>query len=424
MNFLLLIFLAAMTMDVNELLLKPHKNAFSPSWGAYLPISGEMSLKILQPSESAKEAVWLNAVKTMLKNQAPTMSESVIHKIMKTLKCTHQYDVNHTPVLTVIDYSLPSNQKRLWVFDLEKKQLLFNTYVSHGIKSGILNSHYFSNTNNSKASSIGVFKTNESYYGRHGLALRLTGLEAGFNDQASRRAIVMHGGWYMEEEFVKKYGRPGRSWGCPAIPKTLTKSIIQTIKDEGLLVAYYPSERWFLQSKYFQCDNTCMHPNAKLATNLEEPEEARDAILFVEKNNNDRHEENEPIVVMSADDYIRTFNTNAPLKRMLRRQINKMEYIALNSNEFQSLLNQSSESQTIQANRLQDVFFVIPHVKRRNGAYLGTEMKFVKLGKIKNVSLNEDEPSGNSPSQFIVHFDNNPSLKLKTTDEFIRWLGL
>ncbi len=414
-----------MSMDVNSFFSTPHENAFRINHGAVLPISGEMSLTILQPSDSIKKTVWLNSVKDMLKAKAPSMRESVINKVMKTLKCTHQYDVEHKPILTVIDFSLPSNRKRLWVIDLEKKEVLFNTYVSHGIKSGILNSHYFSNINNSKASSIGVYKTNESYYGRHGLALRLTGLETGFNDQASRRAIVMHGGWYMEEEFVKKYGRPGRSWGCPAIPKTLTKPIIQTIKDEGLLVAYYPSERWFLQSKYLHCDNSCMLPQAELDSVLEEPEEDRDDILFVEKNNNDRHEENEPIVVMSADDYIRTFKTKAPLKRMLRRQINQMEYIALNSNEFQSLINQPNESEATElSSHFEDIFFVIPQVKRRNGAYLGTEMKFVKLGKIKTVSINTENVPEPNNVQYTVHLDNTSSLKLKTTNEFIRWLGL
>ena len=100
----------------------------------------------------------------------------------------------------------------------KEKKLLFHTYVSHGITSGTLLTNYFSNKYNSKASSIGVYKTEKAYYGREGLSLRLDGLDRSFNDNASNRSVVMHGGWYVDEHFIKKYGRPGRSWGCPALP--------------------------------------------------------------------------------------------------------------------------------------------------------------------------------------------------------------
>jgi hypothetical protein len=148
----------------------------------------------------------LSDINNMLQKEANTLNASVIQKVLTTLKCSLEYNVNHNNILTIIDYSLPSSEKRLWVFDLKEKKLLFHTYVSHGIKSGTLLSNYFSNKYNSKASSIGVYKTNKTYYGRDGLSLRLDGLDSGFNDNASNRYVVMHGGWYVNEPFIKKYG--------------------------------------------------------------------------------------------------------------------------------------------------------------------------------------------------------------------------
>jgi hypothetical protein len=190
--------------------------------------SPSVSLSFLLPSDALVKSYERYQIKHMLQEKA--LRAPVIDKVMQSLDCADKYGVEHTPIVTVIDYALPSNQKRFWVFDLKKKKVLFHTYVSHGIKSGLLRSEYFSNKHNSKASSIGVFKTKQSYYGRHGLAMRLKGLEPHINDYAEGRSIVMHGGWYMEEPFIKKYGRPGRSWGCPAIPKSITKHLINTIK--------------------------------------------------------------------------------------------------------------------------------------------------------------------------------------------------
>ena len=141
----------------------------------------------------------LNELRAMLHAQAPNLSDAVINKVATALKCTTAYNVEGSNVLTVIDYSLPSNQKRLWVFDIVQKKLLFKTYESHGIKSGTLLTNNFSNKYNSKASSIGVYKTDQAYYGREGLSLRLEGLERNFNDNAMNRSIVMHGGWYLDE---------------------------------------------------------------------------------------------------------------------------------------------------------------------------------------------------------------------------------
>jgi len=182
----------------------------------------------------------LDDIKEMLQSEAPGLSTGVINKVLTSLSCASEFNVEHNNILTIIDYSLPSSEKRLWIFDIKQKKLLFNTYVSHGIKSGARLTKYFSNKYDSKASSIGVYKTEKTYYGRDGLSLRLSGLDKGFNDNASNRYVVMHGGWYVAENFIKKYGRAGRSWGCPAIPENLTAPIINTIKDQSFFVIYYP----------------------------------------------------------------------------------------------------------------------------------------------------------------------------------------
>lgn len=378
----------------------------------------------LIPNDELKQQMEMRALQNMFNQKAVDLSPAAKSYVLSAIQCVKKKNIDHKNVLTVIDYSKPSSEKRLWVFDLEAKKLLYKTHVSHGIKTGVLTSDMFSNTHNSKASSLGVFLTKQSYYGRHGLAMRLRGLEAGFNDHAGGRAIVMHGGWYMEEPFVKKYGRPGRSWGCPAIPKTMSKKIINTIKDDGLLISYYPSEKWFTTSRYLNCDNLSTTPQSEtIQTEMIEPEENRSPILFVEKNNNNRWDRHEPVVVLKADEYIKTFNTNAPLKRMLRRQIKNEEYIVLNNAELNQLLQEQSHPESTNSS-IEKIQFVVPHVKRHRGRYLGTEMRIISLGDVKDI--NKPVADSNMPSQadYLVHFKKNGTLQLQSTDQFIRWLGL
>lgn len=361
----------------------------------------------------------LTKIQEVLQAQAPTLNVAVINKVATTLKCANEYHVGHNNILTVIDYSLPSSEKRLWVFDLTRKQLLFHTYVSHGINSGVLLTEYFSNKNNSKASSMGVYKTDKSYYGRHGLSLQLEGLDQGFNDNASRRAVVMHGGWYVDERFIKKYGRAGRSWGCPAVPDDLSKPIINTIKDASLFVVYYPSDNWLLKSKFQTCERvstikSVVTPDAPSPNEAKVP---RENILFADINKNNRHEENEPVVVMMADDYQREFHTKAPLERMLRRQINNAEYIALSDTEFQNMAAHKDTALSNENTGFKAVSFVIPVIKMQRG-YYATEMEFVPLGKIKEVTLNTT-----GAHSYTVNLEPKV-VNLKTTNSFIRWLGL
>ena len=122
--------------------------------------------------------------------------------------------------------------------------------MSHGKNSGGNNSSYFSNSAQSLKSSIGVFVTEESYIGKNGYSLRLRGLEQGVNDNAYRRAIVIHGAWYVNPDTIQRYGLIGRSWGCPAVSAYLAKPLINTIKENSVIFAYYPDRNWLLNSRF------------------------------------------------------------------------------------------------------------------------------------------------------------------------------
>ncbi len=151
-------------------------------------------------------------------------------------------------VLTLIDFSLPSTEKRLWVIDVSHQEILLNTVVAHGRNSGELMANRFSNTPESFQSSLGFYKTAETYKGKHGYSLRLDGLEKGFNDRARDRAIVIHGADYAREEFAKMTGRLGRSLGCPALPSELSAEVIDIIKDGSLLFIYGDDPNYLNQS--------------------------------------------------------------------------------------------------------------------------------------------------------------------------------
>lgn len=153
-------------------------------------------------------------------------------------------------ILTIADLSQPSNQKRLYVIDLQRKKLLFNTYVAHGRNSGDLIPSQFSNVPASLQSSLGFYQTLNTYMGRHGLSLQLKGLEKGFNDNVYNRNIVLHGAPYVCEDTIRKTGRLGWSEGCPAVPYTDSKGIIKAVKGGSCLFVYAPNPAYLKQSAY------------------------------------------------------------------------------------------------------------------------------------------------------------------------------
>ncbi|WP_394244480.1 murein L,D-transpeptidase catalytic domain family protein [Vibrio astriarenae] len=140
-------------------------------------------------------------------------------------------------LLTIIDYSRPSTEKRFFVVDIESRQLKYHTYVSHGVNSGGKRAERFSNVVNSRKTSLGTFLTDDTYYGGNGYSLRLDGLTPGKNDKARERYIVVHGANYATESFIRQNGYLGRSWGCPALPPELARDIIDLIKEGSVIYA-------------------------------------------------------------------------------------------------------------------------------------------------------------------------------------------
>lgn len=157
-------------------------------------------------------------------------------------------------LLTICDFSLSSTKKRLWVIDIENKKILFNSLVAHGKSTGEEFATAFSNTESSYQSSLGFYVTETTYNGSNGYSLKLLGMDAGYNDAALQRAIVMHGADYVSEDFIKSQKRIGRSWGCPAVPRALAKPIIDTIKGQNCLFIYYPDQQYLSESKWLKSE--------------------------------------------------------------------------------------------------------------------------------------------------------------------------
>ena len=153
-------------------------------------------------------------------------------------------------LLTVIDFGLPSTEKRMWILDMDTQKVLFHTYVSHGKNTGGNMATKFSNTPNSLQSSLGFYVTAETYYGKNGLSLFIDGMEKGFNSNARDRYVVIHGADYANGSAIKRLGRLGRSYGCPAVPTALSKDIINTIKGESALFIYSPSKKYLENSTF------------------------------------------------------------------------------------------------------------------------------------------------------------------------------
>jgi hypothetical protein len=152
-------------------------------------------------------------------------------------------------VITICDFSLSSRKKRLFLIDLKNYKLILNTYVAHGRKSGGEFASRFSNRPNSHQSSLGFYVTESTYFGSHGLALKIEGVDKGFNDRAEQRNIVVHGSAYVGERFIQSNPFMGRSFGCPAIPKKLTETIISTIKNGSCFFIYHPTKKYIAESK-------------------------------------------------------------------------------------------------------------------------------------------------------------------------------
>jgi len=191
-------------------------------------------------------------LQTELAAQAPTLRPAVLELALRAEARARAEGRGAKRVLAVIDYSRPSTARRLWVFDLDGRRLLLHELVAHGKGSGENRASVFSNRGRSLASSLGLFEAGASYQGRHGLSLKLRGLEPGFNDRAERRAIVIHGADYVSREFARRHGRLGRSWGCPAVGPAAIGKLVESLKDGGLVFVYYPDPAWLSGSRYLK----------------------------------------------------------------------------------------------------------------------------------------------------------------------------
>jgi hypothetical protein len=158
-------------------------------------------------------------------------------------------ELQNNEILSIVDFSLPSDKKRLFVLNMETGKLLFNTWVSHGKNSGRAMATRFSNKINSNQSSLGFYVTGDTYRGGHGYSLRLDGKEEGINDNAMSRGIVMHSAKYVDEDIIQKKGYIGRSLGCPAVPEELYTAIIDSIKSGSCLFLYSPDRNYVSKSK-------------------------------------------------------------------------------------------------------------------------------------------------------------------------------
>lgn len=198
----------------------------------------------------------INTILSSLKGDEFTskgLRKKVFTKALHTFKIAAKKGEMKFSVVSIADFTLHSSKKRLWTIDLKTKELLFHTIVSHGKGSdtdhdGILNS--VSNTPQSKQSSVGLYKTAETYTGKHGYSLKMDGLEKGFNENARERAIVIHGAKYARDSFVQKNGKSGRSFGCPAVSDKISEKFIKTVKGGTLYWIYADDKNWQSKSKF------------------------------------------------------------------------------------------------------------------------------------------------------------------------------
>ncbi|HEX7816889.1 murein L,D-transpeptidase catalytic domain family protein [Dyella sp.] len=189
-----------------------------------------------------------------LRKVAPQANPKVIGLALKATDCAAASGLPASNRLAVIDYSRPSTEPRLWVFDLTRRKLLFKELVAHGRNSGDNMATKFSNRPDSLESSLGLFRTTDTYDGRNGYSLRMDGLEPGVNDRAMERALVIHGASYVDSRAANKQGRIGRSWGCPAVRSAVAHRLIDTLKGGQYVFSYYPDHKWLGGSRYLKCD--------------------------------------------------------------------------------------------------------------------------------------------------------------------------
>lgn len=217
----------------NKTIPSGYKNSYSDSSIAEAPAIG----------------VWISVYHGLRLDSLGLSADAFEKAIRGWEKLKRKGELSNPSVLSIADFSQPSTSKRLYIIDLEKNQLLFHTYVAHGRNSGKDQAVVYSNRAKSHMSSPGFYRTESTYYGSNGYSLKLSGLEKGINDNALRRAIVVHGANYVSESLIESQGYLGRSYGCPAIPTYLARPIINTIKDGSCLFIHAPIQQYAQNSR-------------------------------------------------------------------------------------------------------------------------------------------------------------------------------
>ena len=236
-------------------------------------------------------------------DEAAGLSAEVLRLATGAVSCAVSSGTIDKPkTLTVIDYSLPSTEPRLWVFNVPSGRLLFNELVAHGRNTGENLATSFSDAMNSRQSSLGLFVTRDTYVGSNGYSLRLDGLEPGFNAHALERAIVMHGAPYVNADLAKQQGRIGRSWGCPALRAAIARDVIDTVRGGGVIFSYYPDEKWLSASRFLNCGNAELRSNRSNRSRVKTP--------------NDSNISNVSNVSNGPNDYLRRMLN--PVNRLMR----------------------------------------------------------------------------------------------------------
>lgn len=188
-----------------------------------------------------------------LSRAAPGLDREVLRHALAAMQCAVNNGQPAAQRLAVIDYSRPSTERRLWLFDLQRKRVLLRDYVAHGRRSGENYATQFSNSLGSYQTSLGLFRTAESYHGKHGYSLRMDGLQPGVNDRARERAIVIHGAPYVDPRLAQSQGRIGRSLGCPAVRPEVARMVVDKLKGGQFLFAWHPRQAWARNAAYFNC---------------------------------------------------------------------------------------------------------------------------------------------------------------------------
>jgi hypothetical protein len=241
---LLTLFVASPRADVAEVPAAGAAPAVPAMAAAVLPAVAPAPAPAAVPAVAP--AARATAVPAVFAERARGLSPQVLAMALDAVSCARSRGASgRDDLLTIIDYTLPSTEPRLWVLDLAKGEVLFHELVAHGQGSGDNYATRFSNVKDSKQTSLGLFLTGGTYVGGNGYSMKLQGLDQGVNDRAEERYIVMHGAWYVSPEHARRQGRLGRSWGCPALSEEIAPRVIDTIKGGSFVFSYSGTDSWY-----------------------------------------------------------------------------------------------------------------------------------------------------------------------------------